>query len=106
MDCDLDPQANRGLEFFGRPGPLQDQQGAVDPRLAQLQGLPHPGHRQPVGRVQGTGRRRHPVAIGVGLDDRPDPALRGLSADDPQIVYQGIEVDPSDRSDQSRADTH
>jgi hypothetical protein len=86
MDCDLDPQANRGLEFLGRCSPLQDQQWSVDPRLAQIQGLPNPRHRQPVGRMQGKGRRHHPVTIGVGLDDRPDPALRGLSADDPQIV--------------------
>ena len=58
------------------------------------------------GCVQCMGRRRHPVSIGVGLDDRPDPTLRGLSADDPKILSQGGEVDPGDGPDQTRADPH
>ena len=79
---------------IGRGGGVaQDQNGLLQPRLPQLQGLAHAGHAEeghPF--LQQPGDLHRAVAVGVGLDDGHDRGL-GLAPDRLKIGQDGILID-------------
>ena len=62
-------------------------------RLAQRHRLPEARDRERVGAGERRRRRREPVAVGIRLDDRDDPAAGGEFADPREVVSERRRVD-------------
>ena len=83
----------RGREAVSVPESFQDHDAGAAPGLAQGERLLDARDGETVRALERRRRRQQPVAVGIGLDDREDPAARREFANALQVVLERCRVD-------------
>jgi hypothetical protein len=89
----LERVMRRGVELGRVAEALEQHDARRAARLAQRDRFAEARDRERVGAGERLCRRREPVAVGIRLDDRDDPAGRGEFADPGEVVSERRRVD-------------
>jgi hypothetical protein len=86
-------QARAQLQVARIEAAFQQQDRSAPAQCADPLGLQQVQQRETVGTAQRVVHPLDPVAVGVGLDHRPDLRVRRRLLDAPQVVAQGVGMD-------------
>ena len=86
VNRELESEGLCRVEVGGFEGAFEHQDRPLPAALPQPPRVVELDERQAVGAEEPAQRPRQPVAVGVGLDDRPDPGIRRMVPDAPEVV--------------------